>query len=568
VRRIALILVALVAAGTFVVLAAGAGSGSSGSTYYAELDNAFGLVKGGDMKVAGVRAGKITDLILCTTNEKKCPAADRGSNRALVGFSITQNGFGSMRTDTFCQSRPQSLIGEYYIDCQPGSARQVLKGGSTIPVSRTASTISPDLLGDVLRDPYRQRLSIILGELGAAAAGNGQNLNDAIRRAVPALRETDNVLAILAKQNHILADLATQGDIVLHDLAGNRRDVQRWITASRGAAVDSAARKAAIEAGFAKLPGFLEQLRPAMAALGQVADTNTPALRNLNASAGQLKLLFNNLGPFATASTPSFAALGKASVTGDQAAKAATGTVQQLNAFALGTPELAQNLSIILQHLDDPQFGLTRDPRAVAQHPLTHSNTYTGLESLLQYVFDQTADTNYFTADGHLLGLSVFSSPTCDPYADAAAARAELKTHPECHTWLGPTQPGITTPDPTKMVTPAAAPAAHRNGAPQQAASAPAAPNTGAGSGAGTGSSGAGGGSGSSGGSSGTCLVGVCVPTPQTPSVPNVPSTVGQGVSGAVGTAQQQTQQATGATGASGASGSGSGGLLNYLLGP
>jgi ABC-type transporter Mla subunit MlaD len=559
-RRIALILVALVAAGTFVVLAGGAGSGSSGGTYYAELDNAFGLVKGGDMKVAGVRAGKITDLILCTTNEKKCPAADRGSNRALVGFNITQNGFGSMRSDTFCQSRPQSLIGEYYLDCAPGSAPQVLKAGSTIPVTRTASTISPDLLGDVLRDPYRQRLSIILGELGAAAAGNGQNLNDAIRRAVPALRETDNVLAILAQQNHVLADLATQGDIVLHDLAGNRADVQRWITASRGAAADSAARKAAIEAGFAKLPGFLEQLRPAMAALGQVADTNTPAFRNLNASAGQLKLLFNNLGPFANASTPSFAALGKASVTGDQAAKAATGTVQQLNAFASGTPELAQNLSIILQHLDDPAFGITRDPRAVAQHPVTHSNTYTGLESLLQYVFDQTDDTNYFTADGHLLGVGVFSLPNCDPYADVAAAKA----HPECHTWLGPTQPGITTPDPTKMVTPAAA-AAHRGATQQQAASPVAASTPGIGSVPSVGTSGSGAGSGSSGGSNGTCLVGVCLPTPQ---VPNVPSAVGQGVSGAVGTAQQQTQQATGATGASGAGGSNNSNLLGYLLGP
>ena len=572
-RRIAIVFVCLVAAGTFIVLAGGAGSGSGGSTYYAELDNAFGLVKGGDMKVAGVRAGKITDLILCTKTEKKCLPAARGTNLALVGFKITQNGFGSLRTDTTCQSRPQSLIGEYYLDCEPGTNPQVLKGGSTIAVTTTASTIPPDLIGDILREPYRERFSIILGELGAAAAGNGQNLNDAIRRAVPALRETDQVLRILARQNTILADLASQSDIVLKDLADNRTNVQRWIVASKGAAADSAAQKANIERGFALLPTFLSELRPAMAALGQVIDTNTPVLQNLNSSATQLKTLFNNLGPFATASTPSVQALGKASVTGNQAAQAATGTVQQLNQFASGTPELAQNLSIILQHLDNPAYGVTRDPRAVAQHPTTHSNTYTGLEALLQYVFDQASDTNYFTADGHLLGVGVFSRPKCDPYANAATAKALLATNPECHTWLGPTQPGITTPDPTKLVTPAKPASARGRSNTQttvnpQANTAPtSAPQTSTNT------------SGNAGGGSkgaGTCLLGVCVPTnPVTTPAPvtNVPAAVGQAVSGLTNAAQGATGNATGATqGATQNSGSGgnrnNGSLLGYLLGP
>jgi ABC-type transporter Mla subunit MlaD len=444
VRRIAITLVALLMVGAFVVLATGAAnSNSQQSTYWVELDNAFGLNKGGDMKVAGVRAGKITDVKL-----------DMRNNRALIGFKINLTGFGSLRSDVFCQSRPQSLIGEYYLDCDPGTAKQLLRKTSTnnpIPVSQTASTIAPDLVGDILREPYRQRFSIILGELGAGVAGNGQNLSDAVHRAVPALRDTDSVLAILANQNHILADLATQGDTVLHDLADNRTDVQKFIVSANGAARDTAARKAQFEAGFAKLPGFLEALRPAMAALGKVTDTQTPALRNLNASAGQLRRLFTNLVPFSRVSTPAFAALGKASVTGDRAVKAATPTVQQLNAFAQGTPELGQNLSIILQHLDDPKFGADHDLRAIPQHPLTHSDTYTGLEALLQYVYDQGLSVNYFDGNSHNLGLELFADPNCGPYADAAAARA----HPQCRAYLGPTQPGVTTPDPTHAVTPA-----------------------------------------------------------------------------------------------------------------
>src|SRR5439155_2170683 len=132
--------------------------------YWVELDNAFGLISGGDLKIAGVRAGKITQLKL-----------DKATNRALVGIEVSKTGFGDLRTDTHCDVRPQSLIGEYFVDCQPGTAAQRLKPGAVIPVSQTSSTVAPDLVNNVLRKPYRERLSIIINELGAAVAGNGQN---------------------------------------------------------------------------------------------------------------------------------------------------------------------------------------------------------------------------------------------------------------------------------------------------------------------------------------------------------------------------------------------------------
>ena len=49
--------------------------------------------------------------------------------------------------------RNQSLIGEYYVDCQPGSSGQALPDGGTIPVKQTASTVPPDLMQNVMRRP-------------------------------------------------------------------------------------------------------------------------------------------------------------------------------------------------------------------------------------------------------------------------------------------------------------------------------------------------------------------------------------------------------------------------------
>ena len=187
--RRALVILALVGGLSAYVILTGGFDDAKQNAYEVELDNAFGLIQGGDLKVAGVRAGKITSIRL-----------DKRTKHALVGFRIDKRGFGSLRRDVHCESRPQSLIGEYFLDCLPGTARQALKPGARIPVAQTSSTIAPDLVNDILREPQRERLRIIVSELGAGVAGRGPELNAAIRRASPALRETDRVLSSWASR--------------------------------------------------------------------------------------------------------------------------------------------------------------------------------------------------------------------------------------------------------------------------------------------------------------------------------------------------------------------------------
>ncbi len=430
-RRI-LTALALVAVAGAVVFATGASQPDPGRKYWVELDNAFGLITGGDLKIAGVRAGKITDLEI-----------DRRTKYALVGFTISENGFGSLRTDVRCESRPQSLIGEYFLDCLPGTARQELPEGQRIPVRQTSSTVAPDLVNNILRRPYQERLSIIINELGAAVAGNADVLNDAVARASPALRETDKVLAILAKQNKILADLTVNADRVIGDLAGNKKDVGRWVQEARNTARASAERRTDIALNFRRLPGFLRQLRPAMADLGRTADAQTPALRALGASADQLERLFDNLKPFSEASRPAIRALGEASVTGDRAVKAATPTVGQLRTFASGTPELASNLATVLEHLDDRDNAVEKDPRSPG------GQGYTGLEALLQYFYDQAMSTNIFDANTHILNVSLFNDE-CAKYYDQEALKKNPGIATRCGAELGPNSPGINFPDITE----------------------------------------------------------------------------------------------------------------------
>jgi virulence factor Mce-like protein len=448
-RRALLILALLAVAGGFVVLATGTGSSSNTPTYTVQLDNAFGLVSGADVKVAGVRAGAIGGFGL----DKR--------NRALVKIKITRGGFGTFHKDAFCQSRPQSLIGEYFIDCDPGRQGPALKSGAVIPVSHTASTVPPDLVQNVLRLPYRQRLSLIVNELGAGVAARAPDLNATIRRAVPALRETDRVLAVLRDQSQTIRDLTRNADTVITALARSHKDVGRFVTEADRAAVDTAERSSDVKASFHKLPGFLEQLTPTMASLGNVADRQAPALANLRAAAPNVTRFFEDLAPFSRASTPAIEALGKASKTGRSAVTAAKPTIALLNQFSGPTPELANNLNIVLHDLDDRSRKVEDNAATAGQLGLSGKTGYTGLEALLMYTFDQSMAINAFDENGHLLRVNAFVSE-CGNYANAYTVVKKLKSDPNfkhCEAWLGPSQPGVTTHDPSTAYPPGKGPA-------------------------------------------------------------------------------------------------------------
>ncbi len=434
-RLLAIVLVLGSVAATVAVASAGSQDTPAGSEYTVELDNAFGIVDGADVKVAGVRAGHVTGM-----------RVDKRSKRALIDFTITQDGFGSLRSDAFCETRPQSLIGEYFVDCRPGTDAERLKPGATIPVAQTASTIPIDLINNVMRRPYRERLGIILSELGAGVGGRAEDIQATLARAVPALRETDRVLAILADQNQVLGNLTRDADAVIGDLAENREDVGRFVTETRQTASASAERRADIAASLQRLPAFLRELEPTMAKLGEAADAQSPALADLDQSADQLATLLERLPEFSDSSRTGFKSLSELSKDGRPAMRAARPTIAQLNAAAKKAPELGNNLAIVLEHLDDRDFAVEKDPRSPG------GKGYTGFEALLQYVYDQTMAINAFDSNGYMLKVNLFLSE-CSDYQSLASLKEKLKEdagfYQRCAAILGAHQPGITQADPS-----------------------------------------------------------------------------------------------------------------------
>jgi ABC-type transporter Mla subunit MlaD len=418
----ALVVAAL--AGAVLVVASTAGAADE-QRYTVVLDNAFGLTEGSDLRSSGVVIGKVSKL-----------GIERRTSRALATIVIDKPSFAGFHSDVFCEVKPQSLIGEYYMDCDPG--KQSGPAPHTIPVEQTAGTIAPDLVLDILRRPARERFGLILTELGIGLTARGDDVQTTLRRAVPALRETDKVLSILDANRKTLNQLTRDADTVLIGIARNRRDVARFVREAGDTTRASASRASALASTVHKLPGFLRELRPTLADLGTTARLQTPALRDLRGAAPDLTEFLKRLGPFADSARPAVRGLGRASDTGIGAVAEARSTVKQLRSLGTASTEPMRNLRFVLENINDRK-------NAVEPNKLSPTGAgFTGLEALLQYFFVQSQAINIYDSKGFMLKLDLLLNE-CSQYTNAQSAIDNPERTARCKQWLGPTQPGVTT---------------------------------------------------------------------------------------------------------------------------
>jgi phospholipid/cholesterol/gamma-HCH transport system substrate-binding protein len=434
---------AVVAACVVAALALGANGGDGGAkTYEIVLDNAFGLTDGGDFKIAGVKVGKTGNMRL----------EGQAHPVAIVEAKVTEPGQADLRQDATCEVRPQSFIGEYFIDCQPGSSLRHLPDGGRVPLRQTSSTIGLDLVNNILRRPYRDRLRLIVGELGAGLAGRPQDLNAAIRRAHPGLRETSQTLRILGRQTKTIRSLIRDADRVVGQLEKRKTDVSRFVREAGRTAETASSERVALGESFQDLPAFLAELEPYATQLGDLAEAQQPVLRNLGAASGDLNTLLKRLRPFAQTGTPALQALGSAAVVGRRAIQASQAEIHELRLIGQDAPGLAKPLRQFLQTIDDRKRAVENDPRAVATGPPAPDKThisgrggFTGMEAIWNYFYWQALSTNALDNVGHVLRLNITTGCGTVSYINNPTAD-QIKCGNQ---FLGPTQPGVTTPDPT-----------------------------------------------------------------------------------------------------------------------
>ena len=453
-------------------------TGDDGGEYLVRgyFDNGSFLVPGEEVRVAGAAVGTIKEVDV-SRDDERVSLEDGGveqAGKAVIVMEIEDDGFKDWREDASCLIRPQSLIGERFIDCEPTQPRAPSsdpppeleeiedgergEGQRFLPVENNGKSVDIDLINNIQRAPYRDRFRLIFNELGIALAARGDDLAAIVDRANPALRETNQVVNILAQQNQELADLAANGDAVLEPLARERTSITGFFRNAGVAGQAAAERSDDIEEGLAKFPRTLRELRLTMADLRKFADEGTPLSEDIGAAAKDISKATQNVGPLARATVPALETLGDAGEAAGPKLNASDPVIVDLRDQLNNTTPAAENLASFLD-----TFAKTD-----------------GFKYLMDFIYYSSSSINGFDNFGHILraslqvtncldhvavvfsGCEVFFSGASSQSASAQSAslakkleqaRLETKSNPAPKPQPGPVLPDLS-PDATDPLAP------------------------------------------------------------------------------------------------------------------
>jgi phospholipid/cholesterol/gamma-HCH transport system substrate-binding protein len=381
------------------------------------FDNGGFMVEDEQVRVAGANVGVIESVDVTLPGE--VVAYEDGEpiekpGKAVIVMNITEAGFQDFRQDATCHIRPQSLIGEKFIDCRPtlprapgGEAPPPLKqipegeigeGQYLLPLGNSGTSVDPDLINNIQTLPYAQRFRLILNELGAGLAGRGEDIEVLIKRANPVLRDVDRLFGILAAQRKQLAQLASDSEAILGPLSREREHVVGFFSNAGAAAEASSEKGPELEEALQKFPTFLSEFRKTMRDLKTFSDAGTPLFEDFGTAAPALTDATETLTPFSEALTVALKSLGDAGE--------ASGPI-----FAEADP-------VVKKARDLAKSGVV--PTNELAKLLVNIKQTGGWDGLTELIYNSTASLNGFDQYGHF-GRTRVTLTNCVEYVVAAA---------------------------------------------------------------------------------------------------------------------------------------------------
>jgi phospholipid/cholesterol/gamma-HCH transport system substrate-binding protein len=185
--------------------------------YKAEFVNATGVVKGDDIRVAGVKVGIVKDIEI----------VDR--TRALVSFTVDED--TAVTGGTFATIRYRNLVGQRYIALtqQIGDTGR-LPDNATIPVDRTKPALDLTVLFNGFKPLFQalsptdiNKLSYEIVQVFQGESGTLEGL----------LQHTASVTSTLADRDQVIGDLIENLNQVLDHVGDRDEQLSRLIASFR-----------------------------------------------------------------------------------------------------------------------------------------------------------------------------------------------------------------------------------------------------------------------------------------------------------------------------------------------
>jgi len=185
--------------------------------YQAEFVDATGVVKGDDVRIAGVKVGSVDDI----------KVVDR--NRALVTFTVEEG--TELNESTHAAIRYRNLVGQRYVSLtQEVGDAEALDEGDKIPVERTSPALDLTVLFNGFKPLFQalspddiNKLSYEIVQVFQGEGGTLENL----------LGHTASITQTLADRDQVIGDLIDNLDYVLDHVADRDDQLSNLITSFR-----------------------------------------------------------------------------------------------------------------------------------------------------------------------------------------------------------------------------------------------------------------------------------------------------------------------------------------------
>lgn len=292
-RRSAVGIAAVAVVATGVVLAGGEETGDQITTTLADAGQ---LEKGAEVRASGVRVGEVSDIVLV-------------NGKAKLTIDLA-DGVLPLHEDATLTMRPVNVLGENYIDLDPGSDKAEFTESTVIPEERTTTAVTLQDVLNTFEDPTAAGLATLVTTLGEGLDDNGAQLAEALKLLTPAMQDTSRLGGILSEQNDVLASLVKATDPVVAALAAdNGTTLDSLVESTRDTLAALGNQQTALEQTLRELPGTLVSAQRTLARFGGTARAGTPTLKALRPLTGDLDEVVDELRNFADSADPALASL-------------------------------------------------------------------------------------------------------------------------------------------------------------------------------------------------------------------------------------------------------------------
>ncbi len=337
--------IAALAAVVVLVVVLVTGGGDDKYVVYAKFTDAGGILKNYNVKVGQVAAGKITEITL-----------DKDDN-AVAKMEMDKGAFPIGQGAT-AKVRPVNLLGEKYVDLDPGDLRKPVESGVTIPVSKTGSPIELDDALNVLDPDTRGAMRIIINEAGLTMAGRGADFNQTLEDLPPALDATRALIDQVNDENVRLKQLIVQGDRVLRTVTPKADDLGDLVSSAADALETAAQRRQALGQTVQDAPQALASLRTTLSKLQDASGQLAPAADDLRATSPQLVETLRRVPAFTKDAKATLQEIRKVSPQLSKLGRRSTPTLRELRPTLARVSQFSRDLRPLVDTLD--QGGSTK----------------------------------------------------------------------------------------------------------------------------------------------------------------------------------------------------------------